>query len=108
MLQWAGNAILVIRSGAHQTTTATFRILKVKTIMALDAGTVIDYAELDPQLALVSKQMLDVAGHCARPDVFELTVHRPTSPTIRVPGVSYIANAGASDRHFVSLTEAES
>jgi nitrilase len=66
------------------------------------------YAELDPQLALVSKRMLDVAGHYARPDVFELTVHRTTSPMIRVLDPSCIADAGASDRHFVSLTEAES
>ncbi len=28
--------------------------------------------------------MLDVAGHYARPDVFELTVHRGAHPMIRV------------------------
>jgi hypothetical protein len=30
--------------------------------------------------------MLDVAGHYARPDVFELIVHRGAHPMIRVVG----------------------
>jgi hypothetical protein len=30
------------------------------------------------------KWMLDVAGHYARPDVFELIVHREAHPMIRV------------------------
>lgn len=34
------------------------------------------YAEIDPRLSSGPKWMLDVAGHYARPDVFELTVHR--------------------------------
>jgi len=42
------------------------------------------YAEVDPQLICASKRMLDVAGHYARPDVFELIVHRETHPMIKV------------------------
>jgi nitrilase len=34
------------------------------------------YAEIDPRQLRGPKWMLDVAGHYARPDVFELTVHR--------------------------------
>ncbi len=33
------------------------------------------YAEIDPRQVLGPKWMLDVAGHYARPDIFELTVH---------------------------------
>ena len=33
------------------------------------------YAEVDPRQMRGPKWMLDVAGHYARPDVFELTVH---------------------------------
>jgi len=42
------------------------------------------YAQVDPQLMRGPKWMLDVAGHYARPDVFELTVHRGAHPMIRV------------------------
>jgi nitrilase len=42
------------------------------------------YAEVDPQLMRGPKWMLDVAGHYARPDVFELIVHRGAHPMIRV------------------------
>jgi nitrilase len=42
------------------------------------------YAEVDPQLMCGPKWLLDVAGHYARPDVFELIVHRKAHPMIRV------------------------
>jgi nitrilase len=42
------------------------------------------YAEVDPRLMGGPKWMLDVAGHYARPDVFELIVHREAHPMIRV------------------------
>ncbi|HSR14036.1 MAG TPA: carbon-nitrogen hydrolase family protein [Thermodesulfobacteriota bacterium] len=42
------------------------------------------YAEVDPKLLRGPKWMLDVAGHYARPDVFELIVHREAHPMIRV------------------------
>jgi nitrilase len=42
------------------------------------------YAEVDPQMMLGPKWMLDVAGHYARPDVFELIVHRRGHPMIKV------------------------
>ncbi len=44
------------------------------------------YAEVDPQLMRGPKWMLDVAGHYARPDVFELIVHREPRPMIQVAG----------------------
>jgi nitrilase len=42
------------------------------------------YAQVDPQMMQGPKWMLDVAGHYARPDVFELIVHRGAHPMIRV------------------------
>ncbi len=42
------------------------------------------YAEVDPRMMLGPKWMLDVAGHYARPDVFELIVHREAHPMIKV------------------------
>jgi nitrilase len=42
------------------------------------------YAEVDLQRARGSKWMLDVAGHYARPDVFELVVHDDPRPMITV------------------------
>jgi nitrilase len=41
------------------------------------------YAEIDPTQMRGPKWMLDVAGHYARPDVFQLTVHRESRPMIR-------------------------
>jgi nitrilase len=41
------------------------------------------YAEVDPARLRGSRWMLDVAGHYARPDVFELFVHREARPMIR-------------------------
>lgn len=43
-------------------------------------------AEVDPQQMRGPKWILDVAGHYARPDVFELTVNREARPMIRVVG----------------------
>ena len=40
------------------------------------------YAEIDPRQLRGPKWMLDVAGHYARPDVFELIVHREPRPMI--------------------------
>lgn len=40
------------------------------------------YAELDPQWPRGAKWNLDVAGHYARPDVFQLTVRRDARPLI--------------------------
>jgi nitrilase len=44
------------------------------------------YAELDPAQMRGPKWMLDVAGHYARPDVFQLTVSRATHEFIRSEG----------------------
>ena len=40
------------------------------------------YAEVDPAQMCGPKWMLDVAGHYARPDVFELIVHTAARPMI--------------------------
>ena len=42
------------------------------------------YAEIDPRMMQGPKWMLDVAGHYARPDVFQLTVHTDVRQMIRV------------------------
>lgn len=42
------------------------------------------YAEIDPRMVHGPKWMLDVAGHYARPDVFQLTVHTDARQMIRV------------------------
>ena len=42
------------------------------------------YAEIDPQRMRGSRWNLDVAGHYARPDVFQLTVHKEPRPMIAV------------------------
>lgn len=41
------------------------------------------YAEIDPRMMQGPKWMLDVAGHYARPDVFQLTVHTDVRQMIR-------------------------
>jgi nitrilase len=40
------------------------------------------YADVDPRLMSGSKWMLDVAGHYARPDVFQLTINREVRPVV--------------------------
>ncbi len=42
------------------------------------------YAEIDPRQLRGPKWMLDVAGHYARPDVFELVVHAEARPMLAV------------------------
>ncbi len=42
------------------------------------------FAEIDPRMVQGPKWMLDVAGHYARPDVFQLTVHTDVRQMIRV------------------------
>lgn len=41
------------------------------------------YAQIDPRQMCGPKWMLDVAGHDARLDIFQLTVHREPRPLIR-------------------------
>ncbi|RMF92776.1 MAG: hypothetical protein D6736_02840 [Nitrospinota bacterium] len=41
------------------------------------------YAEVDPRQLRGPRFQLDVAGHYARPDIFELIVHREARPLIR-------------------------
>jgi len=42
------------------------------------------YAEIDPRMLQGPKWMLDVAGHYARPDVFQLTVNTERRDMIRM------------------------
>jgi len=51
------------------------------------------YADVDPQLLQGPKWMLDVAGHYARPDIFELIVHREPRPMIQVAGEAVRPNS---------------
>lgn len=50
----------------------------------LDTEEGILYADLDPRQMRGSKWNLDVAGHYARPDVFQLTVNKDAQPMIAV------------------------
>jgi nitrilase len=45
------------------------------------------YAEIEASKLSSPKWMFDVAGHYARPDVFELTVHRDARPLVRSDGI---------------------
>lgn len=42
------------------------------------------YAEVELEMTLASKRMLDVAGHYARPDVFKFVVNRKPNPIMEV------------------------
>jgi nitrilase len=50
------------------------------------------YAEIDPGTRQAPKWMLDVAGHYARPDIFELIVHAEARPLLtrreRTPAIA--------------------
>ncbi len=46
------------------------------------------YAEVETRVLHGSRFQLDVAGHYARPDVFELTVHREARPLLRFAAVA--------------------
>ncbi len=55
------------------------------------------YAEVDPRLMRGPKWMLDVAGHYARPDIFELIVHREAHPIIKVVEEQSAGGRGAEE-----------
>jgi nitrilase len=50
----------------------------------LEAAEGILYADVEPTQLVGPRWQLDVAGHYARPDLFELTVHRGARPLLRV------------------------
>jgi nitrilase len=50
------------------------------------------YAEVDPRRFRGPKWMFDVAGHYARPDVFQLTVNREARPLVRTIGKDMAAD----------------
>ena len=53
------------------------------------------YAEIDPRRARGTRSQLDVAGHYARPDVFQLTVQRGPRPVVSVAGEEAPPAAGS-------------
>ena len=55
------------------------------------------YAEVAPRKVRGRKWMLDVTGHHARPDVFELTVHPEAHPMIRVAEESALGEKGMEE-----------
>jgi nitrilase len=56
------------------------------------------YAEVDPAQMRASRWMFDVAGHYARPDVFQLTVHTDERPMISAAPATPEAPAGKKTR----------
>jgi nitrilase len=55
------------------------------------------YGEVDPRMMRGPKWMLDVAGHYARPDVFELIVHRAPHPMIKVVEENHRSEEGCKE-----------
>ena len=55
------------------------------------------YDEIDPRLMRGPKWMLDVAGHYARPDVFELRVHTGARPMLRTDGATDMDSTPATE-----------
>lgn len=56
------------------------------------------YATVDPRLLRGPKWMLDVAGHYARPDIFELVVHTEPRPMLSVRAREHrVMRAGGMD-----------
>ncbi|MFQ5859096.1 MAG: hypothetical protein ACE5LU_26150 [Anaerolineae bacterium] len=49
------------------------------------------YAEIDPQQMRGPRWNLDVAGHYARPDVFQLTVRKEPRPMIAVAALVIVS-----------------
>ena len=55
------------------------------------------YAEIDSVQMRAAKWELDVAGHYARPDVFQLTVHTGVQPMITAQEVGPLKNTQSSE-----------
>ena len=61
------------------------------------------YAEVDPRRLLSAKRMLDVAGHYARPDLFQLSVNR--SPSFLVQSTEPQQDLGQPEASVAGGTE---
>jgi nitrilase len=54
------------------------------------------YAEINPVNLRQAKQTFDVAGHYARPDVFQLTINRDANEMINLAGAAPATNGQVS------------